>query len=271
MMIVKRSRTGSRLMSLSRSTSTGLRGVRHRQQDLARAFLAARDLVQRRRQRRAFGAGLRRQAVDELLAEQRLRFDRAAGVGAEVLKAGVFDLQHDRRLRLRRGGDRPHGSDLDAVDLHVLAGNEVAGVVEDRADRVAPVRAARRGGEQHDRHQRGHAESSGDSGRASPPPDDLRPQPDHFLAVQLRRRGAIVSMAPPVLIALRSSSRPAADVSSPLIGLLLGARRLVSVPAVAPAEEATFPPSAGSRPSGTSSAPSRRRSSSCPSCTRRRP
>ena len=67
-------------------------GVLHRQQVLAGAFLPLADLVQRRRQRRAFDARLGRQAVDVLLADQRLRADRAARVRAEVLEAGVFDV-----------------------------------------------------------------------------------------------------------------------------------------------------------------------------------
>ncbi len=67
-------------------------GVLTGQELLAGAFVPARDLVQRGRQRRAFHARLGRQAVDELLAEQRLRADRAARVGAEALKPGLLDL-----------------------------------------------------------------------------------------------------------------------------------------------------------------------------------
>ncbi len=121
------------------------RGVRDRQQVLPFAFVAAGDLVQRRRQRRAFGARLGGQAVDELLADQRLGFDRAARVGAEVLEARVFDVQHDRRLRGRRRRDRPDDAHLHALDLHVLAGDDVGGVVEDRAHGVAAAGAAAAG------------------------------------------------------------------------------------------------------------------------------
>ena len=46
-----------------------------------------------------------RAAVDELLADQRLRPDLAAGVAAEVLEAGVGDVHHDHRL----AGDRLTG------------------------------------------------------------------------------------------------------------------------------------------------------------------
>ena len=52
-MIVRRWRSGSRLMSPSRSTSTGLCVFCDGQQVLARAFVAVGDLVQRRRQRGA--------------------------------------------------------------------------------------------------------------------------------------------------------------------------------------------------------------------------
>ncbi len=170
-MIVRRSRSGRRLMSPSRSTSTGLwvfcTGSRY---SPAPSWPLA-DLVQRRRQRRAFHARLGRQAVDVLLADQRLRSDRAARVGAKVLEAGVFDVQHDRRLGLGRGRDRPHCPDLHPVDLHVLAGDEVAGVVEDRTHGVAAVGAPGRGREQHDDHERGQRRR----GRRCRPPSLLHP------------------------------------------------------------------------------------------------
>ncbi len=114
----------------------GAVGVLHGQQVLAFAFMAFADLLQRRRQRRAFHSRLGGQAVDVLLADQRLRADGAAGVGAEVLEARVFDVQHDRGLGGGSGCDRADRADLDAVDLDVLAGDDVAGVVEDRADSV---------------------------------------------------------------------------------------------------------------------------------------
>ena len=89
MMIVKRSRSGSRVMSLSRSGSTGLEGVRDRQQ-----YWPAPSWPEGIR----FSGGgsgepstsrLGGDAVDVLLADQALRADRAAGVAAEVLEAGV--------------------------------------------------------------------------------------------------------------------------------------------------------------------------------------
>jgi hypothetical protein len=115
----------------------GAVGVLHRQQSLPGAFLAARHRAQRRRQRGAFHTRLCGQAVDELLADQCLGAHRAAGVGAKVLEAGVVDVQNDGRLRLRRRGDRAHRPHLDPVDLDVLAGDDVARVVEDRAHGVA--------------------------------------------------------------------------------------------------------------------------------------
>ncbi len=81
-------------------------GVRHRQQHLTGAFLARGNRFQGRRQWRAFDARLGGQAVHELLADQRLRADCAARVFAEVLEAGVGDVEHDRGLCLRRGRDR---------------------------------------------------------------------------------------------------------------------------------------------------------------------
>jgi len=87
------------------------------------------------------------QARGYLPPDQSLRAHGAAGIRAEVLEAGVFDVQHDSGLRVGRGRDRADGANFDAVDLDVLAGDDVAGVVEDRADRVAAVGATRRGGQ----------------------------------------------------------------------------------------------------------------------------
>ena len=72
-----------------------LRGVADRQQVLALA-LALVDLLQRRRRGGVDGALLGRRALDELLADQRLRADLAARVGAEVLVAGVVDARAPR-------------------------------------------------------------------------------------------------------------------------------------------------------------------------------
>ena len=89
---------------------------------------------------------LRRLALDELLADQRLRPDDALRVGAEVLVARVVDPQHDRGLEVRRDLDVLDRADLDAGDLHVLARDDEAGVVEDRAHAVGLVLLARRRG-----------------------------------------------------------------------------------------------------------------------------
>ena len=48
----------------------------------------------------ADGALLRRRALDELLADQRLRADLAVRVGAEVLEAAVLDVEHHDRLEV---------------------------------------------------------------------------------------------------------------------------------------------------------------------------
>jgi hypothetical protein len=44
------------------------------------------------------GRGCGRRALDELLADERLRADRALGVAAEVVEAGRSMRQHDRGL-----------------------------------------------------------------------------------------------------------------------------------------------------------------------------
>ena len=76
-MIERRSRSGSRMMLLSRSRSTDCSRVLDRQQVLALAR-AVLDPAQRARRLGVDRALLRRLALDELLADQRLRADRAA-------------------------------------------------------------------------------------------------------------------------------------------------------------------------------------------------
>ncbi len=144
---------------------------------LPRPFPAGWDGGQRRRQRRADGPFLGGNAVDVLLADQRLDLDRAGGVGAEVLEAGVFDVQRDRRPGLRRGHHFAHDARLDAVDQHVLAGDQVAGVVEDGAHGVAPARTPRGGRKQDRCRQSGCAQPPGYPYGPPSPPDGLRPQP----------------------------------------------------------------------------------------------
>ena len=169
-MIVKRWRSGRRLMSPSRSTSTGLwvffTGSRYSPAP-SRPFGIL-----------CSGGGSGVPSTRGWVGRQSTYFSPisacgrivAAGVGAEVLEAGVFDVQHDRCLGLRRGRDRAHGSDFDAADLDVLAGDDVAGVVEDRADRVGVVLPPADGREQHEARERGDAGGAGNSGRPSPPP-----------------------------------------------------------------------------------------------------
>jgi hypothetical protein len=90
--------------------------------------------------------GERRPAVDELLPDQRLRADQAAGVAAEVVEGGIVDPQHDHGFA-RHGagpavlvaGDLPRHRDADGLDLadvgarhpHFLALHEEGAVVED--------------------------------------------------------------------------------------------------------------------------------------------
>ena len=139
-----------------------LRGVLDRQQVLALA-LALVDLLQRRRRGRVDGALLGRRALDELLADQRLRADLAARVGAEVLVAAVLDVEHHDRLEVLRDVERLDPADLDAGDLDVLAGDDEAGVVEDRADLVGAAVVARADGQHRGG---GHGEQEADGGEA---------------------------------------------------------------------------------------------------------
>jgi hypothetical protein len=95
---------------------------------LAVAVLDLREL------RRPVRAGT---ALDELLADQRLRADRAARVLVERREAGLVDLQDDRRALVVGHVERLDLTDDRARDLHVLALHDVGRVVEDRADLVA--------------------------------------------------------------------------------------------------------------------------------------
>ena len=140
--------------------------VLDRQQVLAGARLPVGDLLQRRRRLGARRARQGGTAVDELLADQRLGADQAAGVAAEVLEARIDDLHRDHglardRLRLavlvavdltrHRHADRFDFADGRAGDPHFLALDHEAAAVEDRADDVA-VAAVAAAGEQRDGH-----------------------------------------------------------------------------------------------------------------------
>ncbi len=72
--------------------------VLDREEALALAGLALLDYLQLRRRIGARRARLGRLALDELLAEERLRANQAGGVLAPVLKARVGDPHHDDRL-----------------------------------------------------------------------------------------------------------------------------------------------------------------------------
>ena len=137
--------------------------VLHRQQVLALARALV-DLAQRRRRLLAGRARCVGSHSTKLLADQRLRPDHAVRVGAEVLVARVVDLEHDRGFELRRDRDVVDRADLDAGDLDVLAGDDEAGVVEDRAYAVGLRVVAR---DQDERQQRGDDEHDDDGDRAS--------------------------------------------------------------------------------------------------------
>ena len=134
----------------------GLAVVLERQEALPLAGLAVGDHVELWRRLGDRGARLGRRAVDELLAEQRLRPDQAGGVGAEVLEAGVGDLENDRGLARvvaavrvydlagLRDVDRADRAHVGAGDPHLLVLDEEAGVVEVGAHLVVVGRAARR-------------------------------------------------------------------------------------------------------------------------------
>ena len=157
-MIERRARSGSRMMLLSRSRSTDCSvfstGSRYwpspGPSSIRRSGPGASASTARLR---------RRLALDELLADQRLRADRALRVGAEVLVARVVDLQHDGGLEVRRHLDRVDRADLDAGHLDVLAGDDEAGVVEDRPHAVGVVLLAR---DEDERRERGDEQDGGD-------------------------------------------------------------------------------------------------------------
>ncbi len=125
---------------------------------------------ERRGRLRAWRPGQGRAAVDELLADQRLRPDQAAGVAAEVLEAGVGDVHHDHRLAGDRDRlavfvldgfaglgdvDRFDRADVGAGDADLLAVDHEGAVVEDRPDPVAAGFAAA-GDQQDDDDDRHH-------------------------------------------------------------------------------------------------------------------
>ncbi len=275
-MIVRRWRSGRRRDVVEQVRVDRAVGVLHGQQLLAGAFLAGGDRLQRRRQRRAFHARLR-------WAGSRRTSRRAApGDGScrwrssrKSWKPGFSMLQHDRGLLLRRGGHRRDRPDLDPVDLDVLAGDDVGGVVEDRAHRVAATAAAGRDGEQHD-HAR-HGERT-PRRRYRPRPSSPRPTSAStrsflYLNVSNMRTAPSVRWGrPPTSIG--SSLRPRVD-NTPASGprycavLLPGAGRLVVrrdffarfVGGQRRDRRTSVPTSAGSRLSGTSWARCRSRRS----------
>src|SRR5436309_3183541 len=93
---------------------------------------------------------LGRLALDELLADHRLKPDLALSVLAEVLESLVGDLHHHRRAQVLVHVERIDDADLGARDLHVLAGDQELGVVEDRADLVVAAAVVVTGTERED-------------------------------------------------------------------------------------------------------------------------
>ena len=133
----------------------GLAVLLERQEALPLAPAALLDDLELRGRLRARSPGLRRLALQELLAKQRLRVDQAGGVLPEVLKAGVVDLHDDHCLPGLRRAVRVHGllgegdvqlgngADLGARHPHLHAGRQERRVVEDAADLVPlPFRGA---------------------------------------------------------------------------------------------------------------------------------
>ena len=102
------------------------------------AVVAAGSTLERR-QRASVVAGSGT-AVDVLLADQRLRPDRALRVGVERDEVGVVDRDRDRGAVACVDRERLDRADVGAGDPDVLARRRVGGVVEDRADRVRAAR-----------------------------------------------------------------------------------------------------------------------------------
>ena len=141
--------------------------VLQRQEVLAGARLAVGDLLERAAAPASGRARLRS-------AEQSTNFSpssdcgriRQRGVAAEVLEAGVGDLEHDDRLAgvglpsARTGSpgsetvDAVDRADLGAGDPHVLAVDEEAAVVEDGADHVGAPSLAAAGADREQRRPR---------------------------------------------------------------------------------------------------------------------
>ncbi len=114
--------------------------------------------AQRGRPRRA------RVTLDVLLADQRLRPDPAAGIGAERPEA-LVDLHLHAGAPVIRQLDVLDLADLGAGDLHVLAGDQVRGVVEERVDAVGLLAGTARAGQRN----RGDAGRQDGQDRTRPP------------------------------------------------------------------------------------------------------
>ena len=136
-MIDSRSRTGSRMMLLIRSRSTALRGAARPAAGTGPCPGPSSICVE-------LGGGsspAARACVGSHSTNRSpisaLRAHDALGVLAEVLVAGVGDVEDDGGLVVVGDVERVDRADLDAGDLDVLARDHEAGVVEDRADLVS--------------------------------------------------------------------------------------------------------------------------------------
>ena len=131
------------MMLLIRSMSTGAIVLLTRQQVLALARRPSSIFAQRRRRLGAAACGCGRRALDELLADQRLRPDRCSArpCGSPRSRARRCCRTTAAFLSGVTSSDVDL-ADLDAGDLHVLARDDEDGVVEDRAHLVAASRRA---------------------------------------------------------------------------------------------------------------------------------
>ena len=110
-------------MLLIRSRSTDCSVFVDRQQVLALARARRRSCSSAGGGSAPTGALLRRLALDELLADQRLRADHAAARRGGSPGSRVVDVEHDGGLEVGRDVERVDLADLDAGDLDVLAGD----------------------------------------------------------------------------------------------------------------------------------------------------
>ena len=142
-MIDRRSRSGSRMMLLSRSRSTDFSvfstGSRHWPSPGALVDLPQLARAARRRPRASASARTRRTSRRSATAAGRCSARRRGSPGSR----GRRSCSTTAALKSVGHLDVVDRADLDAGDLDVLAGDDEAGVVEDRAHAVGVVLLAR--------------------------------------------------------------------------------------------------------------------------------